>query len=75
MERQPSARITQSRETLEALRRVERKNHPSSEDIAHLHDVHALHERRAGREDRAVAAEERARRVRARATRPPASPA
>jgi hypothetical protein len=64
MGRQPSKRITGARETLEALRRVKRRNQPSPEDIAHLHDVHARHEREAGREDRAAAAEERARHAR-----------
>lgn len=60
---EPSDRIRRSRETVEALRRAYPTNHPTGEDIAHLHDVHARHEREAGREDRAVAAEGRARRA------------
>jgi len=54
-------RIRRSRETLEALRRADPRNHPSAEDIVYLHELHAQHEREAGREDRAAAAEERAR--------------
>jgi hypothetical protein len=42
--------------------RADPRNDPTPEDIAHLHDVHARHER----EDRAAAAEERARHVRER---------
>ena len=66
MDRQPSERIREAHETLEAIRRTRPGNHPSAEDIAHLHDVHARHEREAGRADRAAAAEERARRARER---------
>jgi hypothetical protein len=46
--------------------RADPRNDPTSEDIAHLHEVHAQHEREAGREDRAAAADERARHVRER---------
>ena len=67
MDRQPSTRIAEARETIEALRRANPTNQPSPEDIAHLHDVHARHEREAGRNDRAAAADERARRARERA--------
>ena len=66
MDRQPARRIAEARETIEALQRVDSRSHPSAEDIAHLHDVHADHERGAGREDRAAAAEERARHARER---------
>jgi len=51
-------------ETLEAIRRADPRRNPTSEDIAHLHEVHAKHEREAGREERAAAAEERARQAR-----------
>jgi hypothetical protein len=64
VDRQPTERIVRARETLEALRRVDPRRNPSVEDIANLHEVHARHEREAGREDRAAAAEERARRTR-----------
>lgn len=67
MDHEPSERIARARETLEALQRVEPRKTPSVEDIAHLHDVHARHEREDGREDRAAAAEERARQTRERA--------
>ena len=67
MDRQPSERIREANETLEALQRADPGNHPSGEAIAHLHDVHARHERERGREDRAAAAEDRARRARKRA--------
>ena len=67
LDRQPSERIAESHETMEALQRADPGNDPSPEDIAHLHEVHARHEREAGREDRAAAAGERARRARKRA--------
>jgi hypothetical protein len=62
----PSERRRVAEETLEALRRVDRRNHPTAEDIAHLHELHAQHERAAGRKARAAAAEERARLTRER---------
>ena len=55
-----------ARETLDAVQRAHPHQNPTLEDIAHLHEVHARHERDAGREDQAAAAEERARRVRER---------
>lgn len=61
---EPADRIRRSRETLEALRRTSPHSDATGEDIAHLHEVHARHERQAGREKRAAAAEERARRAR-----------
>jgi hypothetical protein len=61
-----SERRRRAEETLEALLRADPRNDPTSEDIAYLHEVHARHEREAGREDRAAAAEGRARRVRER---------
>ena len=66
MDGKPSERIRVVEETLEALRRVDARNNPSAEDIAHLHEIHAQHERDAGREERAAAAERRARRARKR---------
>jgi hypothetical protein len=60
-------RNRRARETLDALHRVHPSNHPSFEDIARLHDIHAQHEREVGNEGRAAAAEERARRARSRA--------
>ena len=51
-------------ETLDALRRVNPRNNPTAEDIAHLHDVHAQHEAEMGRPDRAAAAKQRADRTR-----------
>lgn len=67
VERQPSERIARARETLEAIQRAHPSNDPSIEDIANLHEVHARHEREDGYEERAVAAEERARQTRKRA--------
>jgi hypothetical protein len=61
---EPARRRRRVAETLEAVRRADPRRHPSSEDIAHLHDVHARHEREAGRDERADAAEERARQTR-----------
>jgi hypothetical protein len=61
-----SERRRRVQETLDAIERADPRNDPTPEDIAHLHDVHAQHEREAGREDRAVAAEERARHARER---------
>ena len=64
MDDEPSRRRRRVQETLDAIRRADPRRHPSSEDIAHLHEVHARHEREAGREDRAAAADERARQAR-----------
>jgi len=61
-----SERRRRARETLEALRRADPKRNPTADDVAHLHEVHARHEREAGREERAAAAEERARQARER---------
>ena len=58
--------IERSRRTIEVLDRVRPANDPSAEDIAALHELHAEHERRSGREDVAAAAENRARAVRER---------
>ena len=55
-----------ARETLDAVQRAHPHEHPTAEDIAHLHEVHAKHERDAGHEEQAAAAEERARRARER---------
>ena len=57
---QPSERIRRAKETIDAISRVDPRRHPTAEDIAHLHEIHARHEREAGREDRAAAAEKRA---------------
>ena len=62
----PSERIHTVRETLEALRRIKSRHDPDADDIAYLHEVHARHEREAGREERAAAAERRAQRARER---------
>jgi hypothetical protein len=53
-------------ETLSLLRRVHPSNDPSLEDIARFHELHAAHERKAGRIRNAEAAEERARQTRMR---------
>ena len=53
-------------ETHEAVQRAHPHHNPTVEDIAHLHEVHARHERDAGHDEQAVAAEERARRTRER---------
>ena len=63
---EPSERIRRAKETLEAASRAEPGKHPTLEDIAHLHETHAQHEREAGREDRAAAAEKRAQHARER---------
>ena len=63
---EPSKRIQRAKETLDAISRVDPRKHPSLEDIANLHEIHARHEREAGREDRAAAAEKRARLIRER---------
>ena len=60
----PSERRRRVQETLEAVRRADPRRNPTADDVAHLHEVHARHEREAGREDRAAAAEERARQAR-----------
>jgi hypothetical protein len=70
---EPGGRRRRVQETLEAIRRADPRRNPTSEDIAHLHDVHARHEREAGREDRAEAAEERARQAREHGRHPPDS--
>jgi hypothetical protein len=57
-------RVRRSRETLDALQRVSPRNNPTTDDIAHLHDVHAQHEAELGRPDRAAAARARADRTR-----------
>jgi hypothetical protein len=57
-------RVRRCRETLEALGRVDLRNNPTAEDIAHLHEVHAQHEAEMGRPERAAAAKERADRSR-----------
>lgn len=59
-------RTRQIDETLSVLRQANPRNQPTVEDIARLHELHARHEREAGREGSAVVAEERARNVRAR---------
>lgn len=64
-----SERVRQIEETLSLLRRAHPRNQPSDEDIVRLHEIHARHEREVGKEGNAVAAEERARRARARAAR------
>jgi hypothetical protein len=43
---------------------VHPRNNPTAEDIARFHELHARYEREAGREERAVAAEDRKRRAR-----------
>jgi hypothetical protein len=62
----PSERIRRAKETIDAVSRVDPSKHPTAEDIAHLHEIHARHEREAGREDRAAAADKRARLARGR---------
>jgi hypothetical protein len=62
--RRIAERRRRTRETLDALRRVDPRNHPTAEDIAHLHDVHARHEAEMDRPDRAAAAKKRADRSR-----------
>jgi hypothetical protein len=54
------------RETISMLRRVQPSNGPSLEDIARFHELHAAHERKAGRIQNAEAADERARTARVR---------
>ena len=54
---------------LSVLERAKPSNNPTPEDIARLHELHARHEREAGRYERAEAAEERARHARASARR------
>jgi hypothetical protein len=61
-----SERARRLEETRSVIRRADPRNNPSAEDIARLHEAHARHERSFGREDNALAAEERARRARAR---------
>jgi len=61
-------RIRDAKETLEILRQTHPRNNPDAEAIARLHELHARHERARGREDVAAAAEERAWRVRERAS-------
>ena len=51
-------------ETLSVVRKANPRNNRSLGDIARLHELHARHEREAGRLERAAAAEERARRIR-----------
>jgi hypothetical protein len=62
-------RVRRLQETAEALRRTHPANHPSEEDIAWLHEVHAKHEAALGHTDAAAAARLRAQRARARAAR------
>jgi len=56
-------------ETLAAIERVKPSNNPTPEDIARLHELHARHEREAGRYEQAALAEERARHARAKMKR------
>jgi hypothetical protein len=63
----PEQRIREAKETQEVLERVHPAAHPSAEDVAALHELHAAHERRHGRIDAAEEAEARARRARGRA--------
>jgi len=63
---EPSKRRRRVQETLDAVSRADPRNDPTPEDIAYLHEVHARHEREAGREDRAALADERARHARER---------
>ena len=65
-DRESSERQRRLAETHAALERVHPENHPSDEDIAEFHELHARHEREGGREEHAAAAEERAQRARAR---------
>jgi hypothetical protein len=52
------------RETTEVLRRAHPAYHPSAEDIARLHELHAQHEAERGDAAAAVTAAERAKRAR-----------
>jgi len=58
-------------ETLSVIEKARPSNNPTLEDIGRLHELHARHEREAGRYDRAEAADERAKRVRALTRRAP----
>ena len=53
-----------ARETAEFVERLLPGNHPTLEDIARFHELHARHERALGHDQTARAAEERARRAR-----------
>ena len=64
LETQLSMRARSARETAEFLERVNPRNHPTLEDIARFHELHARHERDLGHEQTALAAIERARRAR-----------
>ena len=60
-----SVRNQRIEETLRVLKQAHPDSQPTPEDIARLHDLHATHERQAGREGTALAAEARARHARA----------
>ena len=59
-------RATRARRTLEMVQRVHPGANPTPEDVAAFHELHAEHERAAGRPERAAEAERRAERARQR---------
>jgi hypothetical protein len=67
-------RNQQIEETLRVLKQAHPGRRPTPKDIAQLHDLHAAHEREAGHEGAALAAEARARHARALPRRPPQPP-
>ena len=62
--RDAGERIRDARETLAAVRRIDPRNDPCTEDLAALHEIHAAHERKRGHDERAEAAQQRAERLR-----------
>ena len=70
MDETPAERIREARETRDALRRVDPARNPTPADIARFHELHAEHERKHGRLDRAKAAMLRAEHARARPAEP-----
>ena len=62
-----AARRKRAKETLEILARLKAEVDPDLETIAELHEIHARHEREAGREENALRADARAAHARARA--------
>jgi len=64
MDETPEERIREAQKTRRLLERLQPTHHPRPEDIAAFHELHAEHERKHGRVERAEEAMRRAERAR-----------